>query len=337
MPCSKPNGPLSSATREVGMASPVLGSVRRTIRRPSTTPRAEVSLTLAIASFRLSVGRCPPHSCFEGRSATPASRRVLSSVALCSPRRASRPGLVRWAGRRIPACPVGWLPAVVFGSQHAAAVRCSHGLQRRRRSDSPVRRAAARALPWSLGGCLSLRPCLGVGRAGFTGCPGLSRAVCRGLGLAGGARSVSGRSSSLQNLRDRHSLAGPDCLGVFERAWQSLRFSSTATRPLSRSARGQGLQFRPRTRRHRSTRTRRHRSTGRVFPGRRGGLARLSHPGLASADRLLADLLSAGGFRDSGLAGRRAQHDPGHAIRGPNLGGQTDVRPRPTRSKDHAG
>jgi len=72
-------------------------------------------------------------------------------------------------------------------------------------------------------------------RAGFRGCPGLSRAVCRGLGLAGGARSVSGRSSSLQNLRDRHSLVGLDCLGVFERAWQSLRFSSTATRPLSRS------------------------------------------------------------------------------------------------------
>lgn len=118
---------------------------------------------------------------------------------------------------------------------------------------------------------MSLRPCLGVGRAGFTGCPpGLSRAVCRGLGLADGARSVSGTSSSLQNLRDRHSLAGPDCLGVFERAWQSLRFSSTATRPLSRSARGQGLQFRPRTRRHRSTRTRRHRATGRDFPGRPG-------------------------------------------------------------------
>lgn len=77
-------------------------------------------------------------------------------------------------------------------------------------------------------------------RAGFTGCPGLSRAVCRGLGLAG-TRSVSGTSSSLQNLRDRHSLAGPDCLGVFERAWQSLLFFSTATRPLSRSARGQGL------------------------------------------------------------------------------------------------
>ena len=166
-------------------------------------------------------------------------------------------------------------------------------------------------------------------RAGFTGCPGLSRAVCRGLGLAGGVRSVSGRSSSLQNLRGRHSLDGPDCRGVFERAWRSLRFSSTATRPLSRSVRGQGLQFRPRTRRHRST--------GRDFPGCRGGLARLSHPGLASADRLLADLLLAGGFRDGGLAGRRAQHDPGHAIRGPNLGGQTDVRPHPTRSKDHAG
>lgn len=170
---------------------------------------------------------------------------------------------------------------------------------------------------------------LGVGRAGFTGCPGLSRAVCRGLGLAGGARSVSGTSSSLQNLRDRHSLAGPDCLGVFERAWQSLCFSRAATRPLSRSARGQGLQFRPRTWRHRAT--------GRVFPGRRGGLARLSHPGLASADRLVADFLLAGGFRDGGLAGRCAQHDPGHAIRGPNLGGQIDVRPRLTRSKDHAG
>ena len=74
-----------------------------------------------------------------------------------------------------------------------------------------------------------------------------------------------------------------------------------------------------------------------IFPVARGGLARLSHPGLASADRLVADLLPAGGFRDSGLAGRRAQHDPGHAIRGPNLGGQTDVRPRLTRSKDHAG
>ena len=60
VPCSKPNGPLSSATREVGMASPVLGSVRRTGRRPSTTPRAEASLTPAIASFRsFSVGRFP--------------------------------------------------------------------------------------------------------------------------------------------------------------------------------------------------------------------------------------------------------------------------------------
>ena len=131
-------------------------------------------------------------------------------------------------------------------------------------------------------------------RAGFTGCPGLSRAVGRGLGLAGCARSVSGRSSSLQNLRDRHSLVGPDCLGVFERAWQSLRFSSTATRPLSCLARGQGLQFRPRTRRHGPT--------GRVFPGHRGGLARLGQPGLASADRLLADLLLAGGFRDGGFS-----------------------------------
>lgn len=74
-----------------------------------------------------------------------------------------------------------------------------------------------------------------------------------------------------------------------------------------------------------------------IFPVARGGLARLSHPGLASADRLLAHLLPAGGFRDGGLAGRRAQHDPGHAIRGPNLGRQTDVRPHPTRSKDHAG
>ena len=106
VPCSKPNGPLSSATREVGMASPVLGSVRRTGRRPSTTPRAEASLTLAIASFRtFSVGRFPPHSYLERRSPTPASRRVLPSVALCSPRRASRPGLVRWAGQRITACP----------------------------------------------------------------------------------------------------------------------------------------------------------------------------------------------------------------------------------------
>lgn len=80
------------------MASPVLGSVRRTGRRPSTTPRAEASLTPAVASFRpFVVGRCPPHSCFEGRSATPASRRVLSSVSCV--RRGELPDLV-WSGGR---------------------------------------------------------------------------------------------------------------------------------------------------------------------------------------------------------------------------------------------
>ena len=226
------------------MASPVLGSVRRsTGRRSSTTPRAEASLTPAVASFRpFSVGRCPPHSCFEGRSATPATCRVLSSVSCV--RRGELPDLVWPGGRgsksrrelfdRLPPLSL----AVSTQRQSAATMVCSavDG------QDSPVRRTAARALPWPSGGCLSLRPCLGVGRAGFTGCPGLSRAVCRGLGLAGGARSVSGTSSSLQNLRDRHSLAGPDCLGAFERAWQSLRFSGTATRPPSRCRSGSGCE-----------------------------------------------------------------------------------------------
>lgn len=86
----------------------------------------------------------------------------------------------------------------------------------------------------------------------------------------------------------------------------------------------------------RRPRTRRHRATGQVFPGRRWG-ARLGQPGLAPADRLLADLLLARCFRDGSLAGRRSQHDPGHVIRGPDLGGQIDVRPRLTRSGDHAG
>ena len=67
------------------------------------------------------------------------------------------------------------------------------------------------------------------------------------------------------------------------------------------------------------------------------GGARLGQPGLAPADRLLADLLLARCFRDGSLAGRRSQHDPGHVIRGPDLGGQIDVRPRLTRSGDHAG
>ena len=76
--------------------------------------------------------------------------------------------------------------------------------------------------------------------------------------------------------------------------------------------------------------------------GRRAGIfpvagAVLPASGNPALHRLVADLLPAGGFRDGGLAGRRAQHDPGHAIRGPNLGGQTDVRPRLTRSKDYAG